>query len=168
MSLDTTPKYRHVIGSGYDVHRVISGDHMMLCGVKIAGDKALLGHSDADVGLHAITDAIFGAMAAGDIGDHFPPSDPQWSGAASDIFLREAARYVTRSGAHLENIDVTLICEAPKIKPHRAAMRARISDILGLPIEFVSVKATTSEQLGFTGRGEGIAAQASVSVRRPI
>lgn len=158
--------YRYVIGSGYDVHRLVDGDHMFLCGVRIDANKTLLGHSDADVGLHAITDAIFGAMAAGDIGDHFPPTDDKWKGSASDIFLREAGRFVSEEGARIENIDVTLICEAPKIKPHREAMRARIADILSLDIRFVSVKATTTEKLGFEGRGEGIAAQASVSIRR--
>lgn len=160
-------EYRYVTGSGYDVHRLVDGDHMYLCGVRIDADKTLLGHSDADVGLHAITDAIFGAMAAGDIGDHFPPTDDKWKGAASDIFLREAGRFVSDGGARIENIDVTLICEAPKIKPHRDAMRARIAEILSLDIRFVSVKATTTEKLGFAGRGEGIAAQASVSIRRP-
>ena len=159
--------YRYVTGSGYDVHRLVDGDHMFLCGVRINSDKTLLGHSDADVGLHAITDAIFGAMAAGDIGDHFPPTDDKWKGAASDIFLHEAGRFVSNEGARIENIDVTLICEAPKIKPRREAMRARIADILSLDIRFVSVKATTTEKLGFEGRGEGIAAQASVSIRRP-
>lgn len=160
-------EFKTCVGSGYDVHRLVDGDHMYLCGVRIDADKTLLGHSDADVGLHAITDAIFGAMAAGDIGDHFPPTDPQWKGASSDIFLREAGRFVSNAGGSIEHIDVTLICEAPKIKPHRDAMRARIGDVLGLPIDCISVKATTTEQLGFTGRGEGIAAQAVATIRRP-
>ncbi|MEE9347963.1 MAG: bifunctional 2-C-methyl-D-erythritol 4-phosphate cytidylyltransferase/2-C-methyl-D-erythritol 2,4-cyclodiphosphate synthase [Robiginitomaculum sp.] len=157
-----------VTGSGYDVHRLIDGDHMFLCGVRIDGDKALLGHSDADVGLHAITDALFGAMAAGDIGDHFPPSDPQWKGAPSSQFLRAAYHYAIERGAQIDHVDVTLICEAPKIKPYRAAMRAHIAKLLDLDMSFVSVKATTTEGLGFTGRGEGIAAQAVVTIRRPL
>ena len=160
-------EFKTVTGSGFDVHRLVDGDSMFLCGVEIAADKTLLGHSDADVGLHAITDAIFGAMAAGDIGDHFPPSDDKWKGASSDIFLREAGRFVSEAGGNIEHIDVTIICEAPKVKPHREAMRARIADILALPLDCVSVKATTTERLGFTGRGEGIAAQAIATVRRP-
>ena len=159
--------YKTCTGSGYDVHRLVDGDHMYMCGVKIDADKTLLGHSDADVGLHAITDAIFGAMAAGDIGDHFPPTDDRWKGAASDIFLREAGRFVSDAGGNIEHVDVTIICEAPKVKPHREAMRARIADILSLTLDCVSVKATTTEKLGFTGRGEGIAAQAVATVRRP-
>lgn len=162
-----TTKYKTCVGSGYDVHRLIDGDRMYLCGVRFEADKTLLGHSDADVGLHAITDAIFGAMAAGDIGDHFPPTDPQWKGASSDIFLREAGRFVSDTGGTIDHIDVTLICEAPKIKPRREAMRARIAEILDLPLSDISVKATTTEKLGFTGRGEGIAAQAVATIRRP-
>ena len=151
-------------GSGFDVHRYAAGRPMIVCGVEIPHDRGLAGHSDADVGLHAITDAILGAIADGDIGDHFPPSDPQWRGAPSDRFLRFAAGRVRERGGEIANIDVTLICEAPKIKPHRAAMRQRIAAIAGIPAERVSVKATTTEKLGFTGRGEGMAAQATATV----
>lgn len=154
-----------VTGSGYDVHRLIAGDHMYLCGVKIEGKLALLGHSDADVGLHAITDAILGGVAMGDIGDHFPPSDPQWSGARSNQFLKHALKLASENGAEIVHVDLTLICEKPKIKTHREAMRESIADILGLPQTRVSVKATTSEGLGFTGRAEGIAAQATVTLK---
>lgn len=156
-----------VTGSGFDVHRLIPGDYMHLCGIKIEGNYALLGHSDADVGLHSITDAILGAIAMGDIGDHFPPSDPQWAGAASDKFLLYAVKLAHEQGAKLIHVDLTLICEKPKVKPHREAMRARLSELLGLPLARVSVKATTTEGLGFTGRAEGIAAQAVVSVEVP-
>ena len=161
-------KYKTCVGTGFDVHRLVDGEHMYLCGVRIDAAKTLLGHSDADVGLHAITDAVFGAMAAGDIGDHFPPTDDKWKGASSDIFLREAGLFVTEAGGHIDHIDVTIICEAPKVKPHREAMRARIAEILSLDSDSVSVKATTTEKLGFTGRGEGIAAQAVATVRRPV
>lgn len=154
-------------GSGFDVHRICAGDRLWLCGVEMAAGFSLKGHSDADVGLHALTDAILGALAEGDIGDHFPPSDPQWKGASSDRFLAFAqARVVARGGA-IEHVDVTVICEKPKVKPHRGAMRARIADILDLPESRVSVKATTTEKLGFTGRGEGIAAQATATLRLP-
>jgi 2-C-methyl-D-erythritol 4-phosphate cytidylyltransferase / 2-C-methyl-D-erythritol 2,4-cyclodiphosphate synthase len=153
------------IGTGFDVHQFGPGDHVILCGVRIAADQGLVGHSDADVGLHALTDAILGAAAQGDIGTHFPPSDPQWRDAASDSFLRHAASLVTDLGGRIVNVDVTLICETPKIGPHRAAMIRRIADILQIDVGRVSIKATTTERLGFTGRGEGIAAQAAASIR---
>ena len=155
------------IGQGFDAHRFGPGDAVMLCGVKIAHDQGLVGHSDADAGLHALTDALLGAIGAGDIGDHFPPSDPQWKGADSGVFLRHAAALVAARGGAIVNVDVTLICEAPKIKPHREAMRARIAELLDLPVQRVSVKATTTEQMGFTGRQEGLAAQAVASVQYP-
>ena len=151
-------------GFGYDVHQFEAGDRVTLCGLDIPFEKALKGHSDADAGLHAITDALLGAIAAGDIGDHFPPGDPQWKDAPSDVFLRHAMTLVRRQGGDILNVDVTLICEAPKIGPHRAAMRARIGEILDIAQTRVSVKATTTEKLGFTGRGEGIAAQAVATV----
>ena len=147
-------------GTGYDVHRLVENEELWLCGIKIEHDKGLSGHSDADVALHALTDAILGAAALGDIGDHFPPSDPQWRGAASDRFLAHAGSLVATKGYKIANVDVTIICEAPKIGPHREAMRARLAELLGTDISSVSVKATTTERLGFTGRGEGIAAQA--------
>jgi 2-C-methyl-D-erythritol 4-phosphate cytidylyltransferase/2-C-methyl-D-erythritol 2,4-cyclodiphosphate synthase len=152
-------------GMGYDVHRFGPGDHVWLCGVKVPHTAGLEGHSDADVGLHALTDAILGAIGAGDIGKHFPPSDPQWKGASSDRFLAHAARLARDAGAAVSNADVTLICEAPKISPHTEAMRARIADIIGVDVSRVSVKATTTEGLGFTGRREGIAAQAIATLR---
>ena len=152
-------------GMGFDVHAFGDGDHVTLCGVRIAHDKGLVGHSDADVGLHAITDAVLGAIGAGDIGDHFPPSDPQWKGAPSDIFLAHAVRLIREGGGEIVNVDVTLICEQPKIGPHRDVMRARIAEIMGINTDQVGVKATTTEGLGFTGRSEGIAAQAITSVR---
>ncbi len=152
---------------GYDVHRLAAGEELWLGGVLIPHDKGLAGHSDADVALHAITDALIGAICAGDIGMHFPPSDPQWRGAASDRFLDHAASLVRAEGGIIDFIDLTLICEAPKIGPHRDAIRARIAEILQLPLGKVSLKATTTERLGFTGRGEGIAAQAIATVRIP-
>jgi len=155
------------IGQGYDVHRWGPGASVWLCGVEIPHDQTLIGHSDADAGLHALTDAILGAIADGDIGDHFPPSDPQWKGASSDRFLVYAAERVTARGGRIVNVDVTLICEQPKVKPHRQAMRERLADLLKLPLDAVSVKATTTEGLGFTGRGEGLAAQAVVLVELP-
>jgi len=155
------------IGQGFDAHRWGPGDSVWLCGVEIAHDETLIGHSDADAGLHALTDALLGAIGEGDIGDHFPPTDPQWKGAASDKFLSHAAELVRARGGTIINIDVTLICERPKIKPHRAAMRERLAQILSLPLDRVSVKATTTEQMGFTGRGEGLAAQAVVAVETP-
>jgi 2-C-methyl-D-erythritol 4-phosphate cytidylyltransferase/2-C-methyl-D-erythritol 2,4-cyclodiphosphate synthase len=154
-------------GSGFDVHRFAEGDHVWLCGVKIAHDQGLEGHSDADAGLHALTDAVLGAIGAGDIGQHFPPSDPQWRGVSSDRFLAHAAKLVSDKGGAVTHCDVTLICEAPKIGPHRDAMQARVAEILKLDVSRVSVKATTTEGLGFTGRREGIAAQAIATVRLP-
>ncbi|HHL21616.1 MAG TPA: bifunctional 2-C-methyl-D-erythritol 4-phosphate cytidylyltransferase/2-C-methyl-D-erythritol 2,4-cyclodiphosphate synthase [Aliiroseovarius sp.] len=147
-------------GQGFDVHAFSPGDHVTLCGVRIPHDAALKGHSDADVGMHALTDALYGALAEGDIGRHFPPSDPQWRGAASHIFLDHAAGLARARGWQIANADVTLICEAPKIGPHAAAMQAELARIMGVAPDQVSVKATTSERLGFTGRGEGIAATA--------
>ncbi len=155
-------------GQGFDVHAFGPGDHVWLCGVKVPFDKALVGHSDADAGLHALTDAILGALGAGDIGVHFPPSDPQWRGAPSHKFLRHAADLVKQAGGAISHVDVTLICERPKIGPHRAAMVKRVAEILELDERRVSVKATTTEQLGFTGRGEGIAAQAVATLRLPF
>ena len=152
------------IGQGFDVHAFGPGDHLWLCGLRIDHDRTLVGHSDADAGLHALTDALLGAVGEGDIGDHFPPTDPQWRGADSGMFLQHAAALVAARGGRIINVDVTLICEAPKIKPHRAAMRARIAELLAITAEQVSVKATTTETLGFIGRGEGIAAQAAVAV----
>lgn len=158
----TNPAVR--TGMGYDVHRLAEGEELWLCGVKIEHSKGLAGHSDADVAIHALVDALLGAVAAGDIGDHFPPSDPQWRGAASDRFLAHAGTLVAAAGYAIGNVDVTIICEAPRIGPHKAAMRARLAAILAIDIAAVSVKATTTERLGFTGRGEGIAAQAVATV----
>lgn len=155
------------VGSGFDAHRFGEGDHVTLCGVRIAHDKGLLGHSDADAGWHALVDAILGALGEGDIGAHFPPSDPQWKGANSEMFMRHAAQLARDAGAELQHVDITLICERPKIGPHREAMRARTAEVLGLPLSRVSVKATTTEQMGFTGRGEGLAAQATATLSRP-
>lgn len=155
------------VGQGFDAHRWGAGEQVWLCGVAIPHDQALVGHSDADAGLHALTDALLGAIGAGDIGDHFPPSDPQWKGAASDRFLAHAAELVRARGGRVVNVDVTLVCERPKVKPHREAMRARLAGLLGLPLDAVSVKATTTEGMGFTGRGEGLAAQALATVELP-
>ncbi|MDF2233091.1 bifunctional 2-C-methyl-D-erythritol 4-phosphate cytidylyltransferase/2-C-methyl-D-erythritol 2,4-cyclodiphosphate synthase [Albimonas sp. CAU 1670] len=155
------------VGTGFDVHAFAPGDSLWLCGIEIPFDRTLSGHSDADVGMHALTDAIFGALAEGDIGRWFPPSDPQWKGAASKIFLRKAMERVAARGGRLVNADVTLICEAPKIGPHSAQMQARLAFIMNVPPERVSVKATTTERLGFPGRGEGIAAQAVASLALP-
>lgn len=152
------------LGNGFDVHAFTEGDHVWLCGVRVPHSKALLGHSDADVGMHALTDAIYGALAQGDIGRHFPPSDPQWKGAESHIFLRHAAVLAHEMGFTLSNVDVTLICERPKIGPHASAMQAALAVIMDLDETRVSVKATTSEQLGFTGREEGIAAIATATL----
>ena len=152
---------------GYDAHRFAPGDHVWLCGVKLPHDHALEGHSDADAGLHALTDAILGCISAGDIGQHFPPTDERWRGASSDRFLDHAAGLVREKGGTILHCDVTLICERPKIGPHREAMRARIAEILGLAVERVSVKATTTEGMGYTGRREGLAAQAVATVRLP-
>ncbi|WP_417515455.1 bifunctional 2-C-methyl-D-erythritol 4-phosphate cytidylyltransferase/2-C-methyl-D-erythritol 2,4-cyclodiphosphate synthase [Minwuia sp.] len=154
-------------GSGFDVHRFAPDRPLILCGIAVPHALGLAGHSDADVGLHAITDAVLGALADGDIGDHFPPDDPQWKGAESDRFLAFAARRVTDRGGRICNIDATLICEAPRIKPHRQAMRVRVAEIVGIPDNRVSIKATTTEKLGFTGRREGIAAQALVTIALP-
>lgn len=152
------------VGSGYDVHRLGPGDHVVLCGVRIAHDGGLIGHSDADVGLHALTDALLGALALGDIGSHFPPSDAKWKGAASDQFVTFARDRVSQRGFGISHVDITLICETPKIGPHRAAMIGRLEDLLGIEADRISVKATTTERLGFTGRGEGIAAQAVATI----
>ena len=154
-------------GNGFDVHRFEEGDHVILCGVRIPHDKKLNGHSDADVGMHAVTDAIYGALAMGDIGRHFPPSDPQWKGMDSAHFLRHAVEMSREKGYRISNIDVTLICEYPKIGPHAADMMARMAEIMGMDTDRVSIKATTSERLGFTGRGEGIAALASTTLVKP-
>ncbi len=151
-------------GNGFDVHRFGPGDHVMLCGVAIPHDRGLQGHSDADVGLHTITDAIYGALAQGDIGTHFPPSDPQWKGAESYIFLSHAVDLAAEMGFAITHADLTLICERPKIGPHAAPMRARLADLLKLETDRVSVKATTTERLGFPGREEGIAALATVTL----
>jgi 2-C-methyl-D-erythritol 4-phosphate cytidylyltransferase / 2-C-methyl-D-erythritol 2,4-cyclodiphosphate synthase len=154
------------VGTGYDVHRLAPGEELWLCGIKIDHDKGLAGHSDADVAIHALVDAILGAIGAGDIGSHFPPSDPEWKGASSDRFLIHAVGLAAEAGYRIGNVDLTLICEAPKIGPHREAMRARLAELLGTGIDAVSVKATTTEKLGFTGRGEGIAAQAAATLLR--
>jgi 2-C-methyl-D-erythritol 4-phosphate cytidylyltransferase/2-C-methyl-D-erythritol 2,4-cyclodiphosphate synthase len=155
------------VGQGFDVHPFAPGDHLWICGVRIPHGMSLAGHSDADVGLHALTDAMLGAIGAGDIGMHFPPSDPRWRRAASDQFLRHAADLVRKRGGAIAAVDVTIICERPKIAPHRAAMVERIAAILGITPDRVSVKATTTEKLGFTGRAEGMAAQAVATVRLP-
>jgi len=154
-------------GMGFDTHRFGPGDGVWLCGVHIPYEQSLIGHSDADAGLHALTDALLGAIGEGDIGDHFPPTDPQWRGASSDLFLVHAADLVRGRGGRIVNVDVTLICERPKIKPYRQAMRARLASLLHLPLDRVSVKATTTEGLGFTGREEGLAAQALATVETP-
>ena len=152
------------LGNGFDVHRFCAGDHVVLCGVKVPHDHGLDGHSDADVGMHAVTDAIYGALAMGDIGQHFPPSDPQWKGAASNIFLAHAVNMAADHGFTISNADCTLICERPKIGPHAVKMREEMARIMAMDMGRVSIKATTSEQLGFTGRGEGIAAIATVTL----
>lgn len=152
-------------GMGFDVHAFEAGDGVWIGGVRIPHDRSLKGHSDADVALHALTDALLGALAAGDIGDHFPPSDPKWRGAPSSIFLNHARDLTEQHGGRIEHVDVTVICEAPRLGPHKSAIRARIAELLRLPLDRVSLKATTTERLGFTGRGEGIAAQAIATVR---
>jgi 2-C-methyl-D-erythritol 4-phosphate cytidylyltransferase/2-C-methyl-D-erythritol 2,4-cyclodiphosphate synthase len=152
------------VGQGFDVHRLVAGDHVWLCGVRLAHTQALEGHSDADVALHALTDALLGAIGAGDIGQHFPDLDPRWRGAASAIFVGEALRLVRARGGKIGNVDVTLLCEAPRIAPYRDAMRGRIAELLELEEARVSVKATTTEGLGFAGRREGIAAMATAMV----
>ena len=150
------------MGTGYDVHTFGPGSFVTLCGIEIPHDFGLIGHSDADVAWHALTDAILGAIALGDIGDHFPPSDPQWKGASSDRFLKHAVQLADAKGYAIANLDMTIICEAPKMKPHREAMRQSTADLLGLQLDQISLKATTTEGLGFTGRREGLAAQAAV------
>jgi len=152
------------LGNGYDVHRFCEGDQVMLCGVSVPHTHGLEGHSDADVGMHAVTDAIYGALAMGDIGQHFPPSDPQWKGAASHIFLEHAVKMAADHGFTISNADCTLVCEMPKIGPHAITMRREMARIMSMDMGRVSVKATTSERLGFTGRGEGIAAIATITL----
>lgn len=166
-SVEAPSAYDVRVGNGYDVHRLVLGDHVWLCGVKIAHSQALDGHSDADVGLHALTDAILGALGDGDIGFHFPPSDPQWKDAASHIFLHHAAGLVRARGASIKHVDITLVCEAPRIKPHVGDMKVVVAGILALTPQRVSIKATTSEGLGFTGRREGIAALATATLSVP-
>jgi 2-C-methyl-D-erythritol 4-phosphate cytidylyltransferase/2-C-methyl-D-erythritol 2,4-cyclodiphosphate synthase len=148
------------VGTGYDVHRLEDGEELWLCGVRLEHSQGLAGHSDADVAIHALVDALLGAIGAGDIGQHFPPSEAKWRGAPSALFLEHATGLVSEAGYRIGNIDVTIICEAPKIGPHREAMRVRLAEIAGIDVAMISVKATTTERLGFTGRGEGIAAQA--------
>ncbi|THD74974.1 bifunctional 2-C-methyl-D-erythritol 4-phosphate cytidylyltransferase/2-C-methyl-D-erythritol 2,4-cyclodiphosphate synthase [Thalassobius vesicularis] len=155
------------LGNGYDVHRFGPGDHVVLCGIKVPHGRGLQGHSDADVGMHAVTDAIYGALAEGDIGRHFPPSDMQWKGAASEIFLKHAADLAREKGYQISNIDCTIVCEYPKVGPHATAMQAEMARIMGLTPDRVSIKATTSERLGFTGREEGIAAIATAALVKP-
>jgi len=152
------------LGNGFDVHRFEDGDHVILCGVRIPHTKKLNGHSDADVAMHAVTDAIYGALADGDIGQHFPPSDPQWKGADSALFLKHAVDLATNRGFAIGNVDCTIICELPKIGPHADPMRDCMAGLMGLSKDRISVKATTSETLGFTGRGEGIASLATVTL----
>jgi 2-C-methyl-D-erythritol 4-phosphate cytidylyltransferase/2-C-methyl-D-erythritol 2,4-cyclodiphosphate synthase len=155
------------VASGYDVHAFGAGNAVILCGVSIPHPKKLIGHSDADVGLHALTDALLGAIADGDIGVHFPPSDARWRGASSELFLKHAGARIKERGGTIVHADITLLCEAPRIGPHRDEMRARIAEILGLNVSQVSIKATTNEGLGFIGRGEGIAAFATATVSLP-
>ena len=155
------------LGNGFDVHAFGPGDHVTLCGVDIPHDQGLVGHSDADVAMHTVTDAIYGALASGDIGQHFPPSDPQWKGAASTIFLEHAVSLARDAGFSIGNVDCTIICEFPKIGPHALSMRERMSQLMQVDITRISVKATTSEKLGFTGRGEGIACIATVTLVKP-
>ncbi len=161
------PTFEPRTGTGFDVHAFCDGDHVWLGGVRIPHDKALSGHSDADAPLHALTDALLGAIGDGDIGQHFPPSDPAWKGAASHLFLEDAAARIARRGGRIVNVDVTILCEVPRIGPHRDAIRARIAEILGIDVSRVGVKATTTESLGFTGRKEGLAALASATVLVP-
>ena len=152
------------VGNGFDVHRFGPGTALTLCGVRLPHSAGLIGHSDADVGMHAITDAIYGALAQGDIGKHFPPTDAKWKNASSDIFLRHATNLATELGFRIENVDCTLICEFPKIGPHAITMQEIMAKIMGVEADQVSIKGTTSERLGFTGRGEGIAAIASAAL----
>lgn len=160
----TTPQKIPRIGQGYDVHKFTDGDHVMLCGVKIPHTKAFTAHSDGDVALHALTDALYGAIAMGDIGRHFPPTDPQWQGADSAIFLQHAVDMVANMGGEIGNVDITIMCEQPKITPHAPTMQQRLSELMKIPTHKISIKATTTEKLGFTGRGEGIATTATVIV----
>ena len=162
-----TPAMEYRNGHGFDVHEFEDGNAVTLCGVSIAHNKKLKGHSDADVGMHALTDAILGAISAGDIGDHFPPTDPQWKGTASHVFLEKARDLVHTLGGRITHCDVTLICEAPKIGPHRSAMQNSLASILAINANRISVKATTTEELGFTGRREGIAAMATATIALP-
>jgi 2-C-methyl-D-erythritol 4-phosphate cytidylyltransferase/2-C-methyl-D-erythritol 2,4-cyclodiphosphate synthase len=155
------------VGTGYDVHAFGPGDHVWLGGVRIPHERGVLAHSDGDVALHALTDALLGALAEGDIGTHFPPSDPQWRGAASSRFLAFAARRVAQRGGRIDHLDITLVCEAPRIGPHREAIRMEIAGIAGIAVSRVAIKATTSERMGFTGRGEGLAALATATIRLP-
>ena len=155
------------VGHGVDAHRFGPGEHVTLCGVRIAHDKGLVGHSDADAGWHALVDAILGALGEGDIGAHFPPSDPQWKNADSERFVRHAARLASDAGARIVHVDITLVCERPKIGPYREGMRTRTAEVLGLPLSRVSVKATTTERMGFLGREEGLAAHATATLDRP-
>jgi 2-C-methyl-D-erythritol 4-phosphate cytidylyltransferase/2-C-methyl-D-erythritol 2,4-cyclodiphosphate synthase len=165
MMLDSTMIVR--TGMGFDVHAFEGPGPLVMGGIEIAYEQGLAGHSDADVVLHALTDALLGAAALGDIGQHFPPSDPQWKGTSSDRFLRHAVALITERGGRIDHLDCTVICEAPKVGPHRAAIQARVAEIVGLRVDQVSIKATTTERLGFTGRGEGIAAQAVATIRLP-
>ncbi len=155
------------LGNGFDVHAFGPGTHVTLCGIDIPHDHGLVGHSDADVAMHTVTDAIYGALAEGDIGRHFPPSDPHWQGAPSDIFLVHAVKLAKEKGFEIQNVDCTIICEFPKIGPHAEPMRARMAEIMGIDTGRVSVKATTSEKLGFTGRSEGIACIATCALLAP-
>lgn len=163
----STMTYVTRLGTGFDVHAFGEGDHVWLGGIKVPHDKGVLAHSDGDVILHALTDALLGAIADGDIGTHFPPSDPQWKGASSDRFLAHAAALVRARGGKIDHLDTTLLCEKPRLGPYREEMRRRIAEICGLQVDQVSLKATTTEKLGFTGRGEGIAAQAAATIRLP-
>jgi 2-C-methyl-D-erythritol 4-phosphate cytidylyltransferase / 2-C-methyl-D-erythritol 2,4-cyclodiphosphate synthase len=156
------------VGTGFDAHRFGPGDYVTLCGVRIAHERGLIGHSDADAGWHALIDAILGALGEGDIGAHFPPSDPRWRGADSALFLRHARDLAAAAGARIAHVDITLICEQPKLSPHREAMRARTAEALGIALARVSVKATTTEGMGFAGRSEGLAAQAVATLDRPV
>jgi 2-C-methyl-D-erythritol 4-phosphate cytidylyltransferase/2-C-methyl-D-erythritol 2,4-cyclodiphosphate synthase len=160
--LVSQPQARMRVGTGFDVHGFVAGDGVTICGIRIPHSRKLEGHSDADVGWHALTDAILGAAALGDIGDHFPPSDPKWKNANSLLFLQHAAKLAADRGLRVVNADITLMCEKPKISPHREAMRAKTAEALAIPLDVISVKATTTEKLGFLGREEGIAAQAVV------
>jgi len=163
-----TPTLLPRVGTGFDVHILAETRKLLLCGIEVPHDRGLAGHSDADVGIHALCDAIYGALAEGDIGRWFPPSEAEWKDADSARFLRHAAGRIAARGGMLANVDVTLICERPKIAPHAEAMRARLAELLGVSVDAVSVKATTTERLGFPGRGEGIAAQAAAVVLLPV